>query len=153
MKEALISLLTVGAIYTVLSLFLPEREEVKKTVSLVLSVSLVTVLFLPLLSGDLLREVEKAGENILEKEKYEAGDNYFYTTLEEAYLSGVKSDFCQQFSLDTADVTVTGSCPDGITPEKLSVILSGSAVYGDLPAMEAYGRKNYYESFEVILYP
>lgn len=151
MKEALLSLVALGGVFALLSHVLPEREEVRRALSLLFSVLLLTLLFRPFLSGEFFRPLEE-WENEVERGDVSAGAEYLEEARQNAVREGIREDLCNAFELTPENVTVDAVFNTDFSFSRLTVSLAGKDAYKNLVAIEAYGRKNYDEIFEVRIY-
>lgn len=148
----LTAVLSAGFIYAVLLLVAPVGEEIRATVRLVLSLAMLLLLLSPVFTGELQEELSDILDGIGDAENGEAGGEWLESEGREAYLLGIRRAISEEFSVKTEDISLTPVFSEGLTLSSLTVTLSGKAVTADLLALERYGKENFCESFEVMLY-
>ena len=152
MTAYLTAVLSAGFIYAVLLLVAPVGEEIRATVRLVLSLGMLLLLLSPILSGEAEKEFSEILDGIENTENGEAGKEWLEGEGREAYLLGIRCAIAEKFSVKTEDIALSPVFSEGLTLSSLTVTLSGKAVTADLLALERYGKENFCESFEVMLY-
>ena len=152
MTAYLTAVLSAGFIYAVLLLVAPVGEEIRATVRLVLSLGMLLLLLSPILSGEAEKEFSEILDGIENTENGEAGKEWLEGEGREAYLLGIRRAIAEKFSVKEEDIALSPVFSEGLTLSSLTVTLSGKAVTADLLALERYGKENFCESFEVMLY-
>ena len=152
MSAYLTAVLSAGFIYAVLLLVAPVSEETQKTVRLVLSLAMLLLLLSPVFTGELREEIGDLFDGIGETDAGERGEEWLENEGREAYLLGIRRAISEQFSVKEEELSLSPVFKEGLTLSSLTVTLSGRAVTADLLALERYGRENFCESFEVMLY-
>ena len=152
MTAYLTAVLSAGFIYAVLLLVAPVGEEIRATVRLVLSLGMLLLLLSPILSGEAEKEFSEILDGIENTENGEAGKEWLEGEGRVAYLLGIRRAIAEEFSVKEEDIALSPVFSEGLTLSSLTVTLSGKAVTADLLALERYGKENFCESFEVMLY-
>ena len=152
MSAYLSAVLSAGLIYAVLLLVAPVSEEIQKTVRLVLSLAMLLLLLSPIFSGELTEEFGDILLGIENTENGEAGKEWLENEGRSAYLSGIRRAISEEFSIKEEEIALVPSFSEGLALSSLTVTLSGKAVTADLLRLERYGKENFCESFEVMLY-
>lgn len=152
MTAYLTAVLSAGFIYAVLLLVAPVGEEIRATVRLVLSLGMLLLLLSPVFTGELQEELSDILDDVENTENGEAGKEWLEGEGREAYLLGIRRAIAEEFSVKEEDIALSPVFSEGLTLSSLTVTLSGKAVTADLLALERYGKENFCESFEVMLY-
>ncbi len=152
MKAGILSAVILLGLYSLLSLLFQEREAVRRSLSFFFSVSLVFLIFSPLLSGDIFRPLEDWKNEVSEGEAVGEGDSYFQKTTEDAVTEAFLSHLAERFSLPREELMMTAVYNEALVPTKAVLTLSGGSAFSDLISIEAYGKKNFCESFEVTIH-
>ena len=145
------SLVALGGIFALLSHVLPEREEVRRAVSLLFSVLLLVFLFRPFLSLDFLEPVLDFKEDIQNSDAVTEGEKDLAEQRKAAVKEGIREKLCDKFDLDPENLRVEADFLPDFSLTRLTVYLSGRDALSNLVAIERYGRENFYENFEVKL--
>ena len=148
----LTTVLSAGFIYAVLLLVAPVGEETQKTVRLVLSLAMLLLMLSPVFTGELEDGLEDLQNGLGNLENGEAGKEWLENEGRDAYLTGIRRAISEEFSVSEEDFSLTPVFKEGLSLASLTVTLSGKAVTADLLALERYGKENFCESFEVMLY-
>ena len=152
MKAYLLTLIATAVAVTLVGLLTPEGERggLSKHIGLLSALCVVCVLIAPLgnafdairtaLDGELILPWEDADEESegpqreqLQAALDEAGCNYFTEMLTQTLE--------QEFSIKAGEVrcvTFWNNDSENLRPEKITVLLSGSAIWKDAGAIEAY---------------
>lgn len=149
MSGYIAALVAASGVYAILSAIAPKTEATRRAVYLVLSLSLLVFLLSPLASGELDLDLDALPDGILPE--YGDGDPYFTEKAREAVTEGIARAVTEEFSLPDGTLTVECEFGDGVTPTAVRLYLSGVGIFADLRGIEAYGKKNFCESCEVIL--
>lgn len=153
MSAYLSACLAAAGVFALLTLLSPEDREIEKSVKLVLSLLLILFAVSPLFRGDLTDSVKELFSDHTDTAYDSAeGEEWMTEKSRAAFIEGVKTALVGKFSLDADDVSVSVTFSEGITPESVTVTLSGNAVFADLPGIRRYGKENFTEEFEVILH-
>ncbi len=152
MKEALLSAALLFGVYALLFLVLPEREEVKRAVSLLFSAILLLVLFRPFLTGEFLKPLEGIEGSGAWVGGVSAGESYLAEEEERAVCDGIRAALCERFLLAKEEVTVTAMFGEPLTPVSVTVTLNGKSALSDLVGIERYGKSQICENFEVHIF-
>lgn len=152
MTAYLSAILAAGGVYAVLLAISPEKEEIRKTVSFVLSLAMLFLVLSPLFTKSADGSLFDIFDEIEKEENGDAGKDYLEKETRDAYLRGVTAAICEEFRVEEKDIALSPVFGEGITLLSLTVTLSGNAVYCDLLRLEEFGRENFCESFEVMLF-
>ena len=152
MTAYLSAILAAGGVYAVLLAVMPEREELRKTVSFVLSLAILLLILSPLLNRNADGNIFDIFDNIESGESESEGKDYLDRETREAYLRGIKAAIAEEFNIEEKDISLSPVFGEEAALVSLTVTLSGSAVLCDLIRLERYGRENFCESFEVMLF-
>ncbi len=152
MKAALLTTAVLSGLFSILFLWLPDKEELKKTVSLLFSAAILLVLFQPLLSGELFLPLLNAGNQDLDMGGITAGEEYLKGETENAVREGIRAAVADRFSLPKKEIAVTASFDGSLTPKSVQVTLTGKSAFSDLVGIEAYGKTQICENFEVLIF-
>lgn len=152
MTAYLTAVLSAGFIYAVLLLVAPVGEETQKTVRLVLSLAMLLLMLSPVFSGEIKESFEDLQDGFGNAQNGEAGKEWLENEGREAYLLGIRRAISETFSVSEENLSLTPVFQEGLTLSSLTVTLSGKAITADLLALEQYGKENFCESFEVMLY-
>lgn len=148
----LTAVLSAGFLYAVLLLVAPVGEEIRATVRLVLSLGMLLLLFSPVFTGELEEGFGDILDGIGNAENGEAGEEWLESEGREAYLLGIRRAIAEEFSVKETEIALSPVFSEGLTLVSLTATLSGKAVTADLLAIQRYGKENFCESFEVMLY-
>jgi len=148
MQSYLISLLVTAMVLAVIGILTPggERDGLSKHVRLVAALTWICILISPVLGGIEALTNWWNGEISFSEE---IGEADFQTRLDEALDSSSKAYFCdmltqtleERFSITPGDLRcyVTWKSNDGgLSPEKVTLLLSGNAVWQSPREMEQF---------------
>jgi hypothetical protein len=152
MKEYIFSLVCVSLVATVFKILCPRDATSQKSVRFLISIVIISAIFLPSSRfGELLNTDYFASFEEMLGSYGEGTDNSDFSESFERYgaeyvNAEIKKDVCKSFNVSESNCRTVASFEmkeGALCLERISVILSGKAIWKDPHAIEEYVRNTY----------
>lgn len=153
MKEYLMSLVSVSAVCAIASYLVPDREEkLKKGVGLALALAVLFTAVYPLPgAAEAASRLLDSSGGIFDTSVTDHSSEWLDGVTSDAVGEGIRRDVMREFGLkDGVSVVADVSYGSEITVKRVTVKLSGIAIFADGLAIERYIESNYCAECEVL---